>query len=88
MELPWGIHSIPKESWINPDKQYTANGFQVLNLKIVLHDSRGEENAFPVKGTLLLSKSNKTKRTRLDAWTLNGKNSIFGDSIWDLKEII
>jgi hypothetical protein len=81
----WGTEVVPKELWIDPSKKYTAGGNPVYDLRIVLHNSNGDEVTFPVKGTIRLIKFPRKKKNQI--WTLDGR----ADPTWgtgdDLVEV-
>jgi len=87
----WGSNIIPKKFWIDPNKKYiTRNGYKVENLSIIMKNSNENEVTFPIKGTLIIPRKNKTDKKTYEIWTLDGRkdiNRINGnlDLILDLK---
>lgn len=75
----WGKDIIPRDQWIDPDKQYyTREGYQVINLHIVMENSVGDEVTYPVKGTVVVR--TKPYKTEYHIWSLDGRRDVvFGN---------
>jgi len=77
MSKNWGSDVIPKSEWINTEKQYTSGACEVVDLKIVLHNSNDSEVTYPVKGTVILATKPRLK-TEYRIWSLDGR----ADVVW------
>jgi len=82
----WGKEIIPKNEWIDQNKQYTSNGKRVINIKIELYNSCGNEVTYPVKGTIVVSE--KPFKTKYAIWSLNGKANVMCNSVHDLTIVV
>lgn len=73
----WGTEVIPREKWIDPEKKYrTRSGKKVFGLKIVLHNSVGDEVTYPVKGSI---DNGPRREPRYCIWSLDGR----ADVVWN-----
>ena len=71
----WGKDVIPKEQWIDPEKQYrTRDGRRVDHIVINLYNTCGEEVTYPVKG-VIVEREDPYKST-FNVWSLDGLDNI------------
>lgn len=71
---------------IDPNKKYTCNGNPVENIRIVLHNSNGDEVTYPVKGSIVHTSKSGRKSYEYAIWSLDGKsNIVFPNPENDLK---
>jgi hypothetical protein len=72
----WGTDIIPKKFWIDPNKNYiTKSGLNVVNIKIILTNSNGNEATYPVKGTILTKNGNELT-SEYAIWSLDGRSDV------------
>ena len=82
----WGIDVIADDKRINVGKEYrTRSGKRVIGLKMVLHNSQGNEVTFPIKGPVIERET--PRKTRYAIWTLDGRDSV-GESVYTDYDLI
>ena len=75
----WGSDVIPKEFWIDIEKNYkTKSGKIVILSKITLLSDNGKEYTYPVKGSIYTKKRNKMV-LEYSIWSLDGRASVSCD---------
>jgi len=62
---------------IDINKKYTCNGKRVINLKIELKNSIGEDVTYPVKGSIVVRE--KPFKLKYAIWSIDGKE----DVVWN-----
>jgi len=74
----WGLDVIPEKDHINTDKKYTCGGKEVVHLTMKLHNSSMREVTYPVKGSVITSrtKNGKPLITEFRIWSLDGKATV------------
>lgn len=81
----WGTDVIPKEKWIDKNKQYTYNGKKVIIHDIILYNSCGNEVTYPVKVTIVISE--KPRKIKLKLFSLDGREDVVWGKGYNLVEI-
>lgn len=63
----------------------TKNGTPVIISEIKEFNSCGERLTFPVKGNYFTKTKSGRLQSHYSIWTLEGKRSVFGDSLLDIQ---
>lgn len=61
----------------------TVSGQRVINVQYKPYNSNGYPVTFPIKGTIILKE--RPLKMEFNVWTIDGKNSVFGNDRRDIK---
>jgi len=70
---------------IDPLKTYTCNGKRVVGIRIMRHNSLGNEVTYPVKGTIILRE--KPLKTEYAVWSIYGEANVVWHTGHNLREV-
>ena len=87
MPKNWGSDVIPMSDWIDPKKEYkTRSGHRVVDIKIELYNSNGDEVTYPVKGSIVIREN--PRKLKYSIWSLTGLTNVVWPDQFSQEDLI